>query len=231
MQNDTKINLIDVGCADYMVEPWKNNYNKINFVLGFDISGTLEYKKYLQRRNIDHMIVKKVVFDKKGSKRLYYCFKSQNSSLFEPNLEVVKRYLTRKKKPSIDRLLKRMKHFTVKKMKKVEAVRLDAEIKKLDIDFDFIKIDTQGAEIEVIRSLGKYLDTQIIGIYAEIFHQEMYHGITLSVGIDKYLKNHNFYKAKTFDRTDKFTSDVLYLKKHSNKKEKMELVKSLYKIK
>ncbi len=233
MKNNIKINLIDVGCSDYMVEPWKNYYDNIKFILGFDVSGTKEYKKELILKRIKHKIVNKVVFNKEESKKLYCCYKSQNSSLFLPNMKIIKKYLCREKNPDTDRLKKRMRHFEVKKIKKVKCVCLDSIIEKLNFDFDFIKIDTQGSELQVLKSLGKYIDTQIIGVFTELFFKELYHGMSIFTDVDNFFKSHNFYKAKMFDNYDRFTSDFLYIRedKDKNKKEKIEFIKKIYKIK
>lgn len=231
MKKNIKINLIDVGCADYISEPWKRYHKYINFLLGFDINGYKNMVNQLKLYNINNIIKKRLIFEKNDYYEMFICKKNQNSSLFPPNMEVISKYIIRKKELTDERYKKRINHFKVKKVKKVKCIRLDKIINKLNMDFDFIKIDTQGADLQVLKSLGKYLNESIIGIFIELFFLEMYKGISLYEEADCYLKDRGFEQVKKFNLVDKFCSDFLYIRKNSKKYDKIELIKHIYKIK
>ena len=113
----------------------------------------------------------------------------------------------------------------------MKCVRLDSVISKLKIDFDFIKIDTQGADFQVIKSLGEYLDTQIIAIQTELFYTELYKGITLFKDVDEFLKGHGFTKRKRVEpRKDEVWNNFLYVKKDDKKKRQIRLIKQIYNV-
>jgi len=226
--SNIKINLIDVGCADYLIKPWVDYSNNINFILGFDVSGTKKYHKQLKLKKIKHKIINKVIFDEERIRELYSCYKLQNSSLFYPNSEIVEKFII--KGLAKNKIERRKKDFTVKENIKVNCVRLDNTIVDLGVDFDFIKIDTQGADFNVLKSLGKFLDTQIIGIEAELFYKELYKGIALFHEVDSFLKEHNFYKFKRFGcQKKKAYCEFLYIREDDAKKEKIKFIKNIYK--
>lgn len=211
-----KINLIDVGCGKFLPPAWDKNYKYINNYLGFDIASNPSQKI---KKNKKHIFYKKAVSDKEGEVLCYICRKKKNSSLLKPNKAVIKKYMKTNKVN---------KRFEVNKEKYIECVRLDSVIKKLDINFDFLKTDTEGCDFNVIKSLGEYLDTQIIGIQFEGYFQKMYEEIVLFEEIHKFLIKHNFKKVKIFNKKSKFVSDFLYLKKNKSKKDKMKLIKKIY---
>jgi len=228
MKNEPKINFIDIGCSEYLIEPWISYPCNINFILGFDISNLIPYKKQLKIKNISNKIFRKAVFNVSGKKSIHICGKKQNSSLFIPNMKIIDGYL-RRKNNNEERIAKRKKDFKVVKKCTVNCVRLEDVIEKLNVNFDFIKIDTQGADFQVIKSLGKYLETQIIGIHTELFFKEMYKGIVLFDEVDEYLKERGFYQHKRLGKKNEFSSDFLYLKKENSKKEKIKFIKKIYK--
>lgn len=222
------INFIDIGCGEKLPLPWsaRKGYGNIKYYLGCDPSGKFQHisKKYSFKKTFLH---KKAIFDTEGEQTFYECEGSQQSSLFRPNTKVLKKYLNRpnrKKQPSYKR-----KRFNVKSIQKIKCVRLDSILNDYDIDFDFIKTDTQGADFNVIKSLGKYLDTQIIGIHIELFYKELYEGIVLFEEVDNFLKGYGFYKAKRIPGVDRFWSDFLYMKNDPKKCEKIRLIKKIYK--
>jgi len=75
------------------------------------------------------------------------------------------------------------------------------EVKKLDsfkiINCNFINIDVQGFELEVLKGSKKTL-SQINYIYCEINVGETYEGNPLVQDIDKYLKTYNFKRVETY---------------------------------
>jgi len=223
-----KINFIDVGCADALIDPWRKHIKDINFVLGFDIAGLKKYSKKLSSKYVSHEICEKLVSDVTHNKIFIYQ-KRQVSSLFEVDQKVMKEYVTAfavgKRK-----IRERKRRFELVRTENVKCVRLDDEIDRLSIDFDFVKIDTQGSEFQVIKSLGKYLETQIIGIHAELLLKPIYKNAVLYNGVDKYLKDHGFYQAKKIGDSE-WDCDFLYLRRDSIKKKKENFIKKIYEIK
>jgi len=220
------INFIDVGCADILIKPWRGrHYKDINFLLGFDVEGLKEYSRKLSSKYISHEICKKLVSDKTHNKMFIYN-KRQVSSLFEVDQEIMKEYVrvfnTGKRK-----IRERERKFQLVEIKDVECVRLDDEIERVGIDFDFVKIDTQGSEFQVLKSLGKYLDTQIIGVQAELSFKPMYKNVVSYTGVDAYLREHDFYQVKKMGNSE-WDCDFLYMRDDKSKKTKIKFIKKIY---
>jgi len=222
-----KINFIDVGCAGYMPSPWDiDGYGKyINYVLGFD--GFSNELSYLDKEFPDNTVHNDIVFDTEEERPFYICKRSRVSSLFKPNINILEpyiKYLNIIRKPKKYHISK----YNIEKVKKVKCVRLDTILDKYDINFDFLKVDTEGADYNVIKSLGKYLDTQIVGIHTELYFKEMYNGITLFEEVDSFLKKHNFYQAKKMNGVKSFWANFLYIREDESKKKQIDIIKKAY---
>jgi FkbM family methyltransferase len=220
------INIIDVGCGQDLDEEWKRNRDRVDFFLGFDPGDNVEVVK---KEFPNGVIYNRAVFDEEGERLFYFCNYDRCSSLFPPNVNVVKKYV---REDGMDS--KKVKRFNCIKKKKVQCIRLDTVISDLSINFDFIKIDTQGADYNVIKSLGEYLETQIIGIKTEAFFEPLYEGIKLYSDINNLLKSSGFKCVKKIPISSgprrKFVSDFLYIRNDDNKIDKIKLIKKVYKV-
>lgn len=92
------------------------------------------------------------------------------------------------------------KYHNVSGVIEVQTVRLDDEVRRLKIGgIDILKMDAQGAEIDVLNSLGSFLsEGRIKVIYAEVNFIELYEGAAVYHDLAKYLtaagyKLHSFY--------------------------------------
>ena len=220
------INFIDVGSDGKMVKPWLNYYGSINTVLSFDPIGKPDYAHRMRKKYKKKVIIYNcAIFDEEG-KRPFYVYKyKHNSSLFKVPQKYLKRYIK-----------KRIKGFDLLDVLEIDCFRLDTIINDLNINFDFLKIDTQGADYNVIKSLGKYIGTQIIGIYTELFFKKFYKGAVLFDKTHKFLKKHKFQLVRRRigigEKSDRGVwGNFLYLRKDSRKKDKYEFIKKIYKLK
>jgi len=224
-----KINFIDVGCAGYMPDPWsKEGYGKyIDNVIGFDLLDN--ELNYLDKEFPNNKVYKSIVFDQEEERFFYVCKSNRVSSLFKPNISLLIPYIRQ-----LNNIRKPKKYFVDKydivEIKKTKCIRLDTILENLNMDFDFLKVDTEGADFNVIKSLGNYLDIQIIGIHTELYFKEMYKGIVLFDEVNNFLEDHNFYKVKKMDGVDNFWSNFLYIRNDDTKKEKIGLIKKAYQV-
>ncbi len=231
MKRYSKINFIDVGCSGYMPEPWDEyGYGcHIDNLLSVDlIDDELQYIDH-QFRGSKKTISKNVIFDKEEEKDFYICKRSRVSSLFKPNTNLLKlylEYLNSIRKPKVYNISK----YDIEKIEKVKCVRMDTIIDELDIDFDFLKTDTEGGDFQVIKSLGKYLDTQIVAICAELYFKDLYKNIVLFDDVNSFLFKHNFYPAIIINGVDGYWANFLYIRYDPSKEEKINLIKRAYGI-
>ena len=94
--------------------------------------------------------------------------------------------------------------------KKKEIVKVN-KLDNLNIkDSNYISIDVQGFELEVLKGSKKTLN-RIDYIYCEVNTAETYSKNPLMIDIDKYLKKYNFKRVETFFPTYK---KYFFFKKH-----------------
>ena len=79
-------------------------------------------------------------------------------------------------------------------------------------DFEFINIDTQGAELAILKGMGRYLhQTSVKAIYLEVNQRELYKDIPLVQEIDAFLQAYQFFRVKTI-MTPEGWGDAIYLR-------------------
>ena len=217
-----KINFIDVGCDNNkkgcIISPWNENIEYINFLLGFDPLLTNSYKEEIEKTGIKHKLYKKGAFSSNCNRKFYKLFKKDSSSFNLPNLGIINKNKSKKKKDM----------YNIESVEIIECIRIDSVINELKIDFDFVKIDVQGDEYNAIESIGDYLDTQIIGVCVEVNYIKNYKNIILKKKVHKLLTRHKFYRYKKNDGVSYVTNDYLYIRDDEKKNNKVGLIKKIY---
>jgi FkbM family methyltransferase len=79
-------------------------------------------------------------------------------------------------------------------------------------DFNFLNVDVQGVELNVIKSFGNMLGG-LDYIYAEVNEEEVYKGCALITEIDYYVAQYKFERVDTCMTKNKW-GDAFYVKKH-----------------
>jgi FkbM family methyltransferase len=93
---------------------------------------------------------------------------------------------------------------------RVITKRLD-EILNANDKFDFVTIDVQGAELEVLKGLGERIST-VNWIYTEVNNEEVYHDCAKVSEIDQYLREYKFSRVATRWVPKKGWGDALYVR-------------------
>lgn len=115
-----------------------------------------------------------------GMRTLHLCHQPGCSSLLEPNLALVSQY-----QRDID--------FRVERTLEVETTSLDKAVKSHGLESNaFLKIDIQGAELEVLQSSSHFLDTMALGILSEVEFMPLYKEQPLFSDLDLHLRQHGF---------------------------------------
>lgn len=82
---------------------------------------------------------------------------------------------------------------------KAKFMRLDSFFKKWInkiTDYNFLNIDVQGTELNVLLSLGKEI-AKLDYVYLEVNDEELYKGCALIPEVDEYLRQFNFIRVVT----------------------------------
>ena len=143
MKND-KIVALDVGSQGGFNSDsfFSKKYNK--FFKAILVDPIKDKKKY---EGID--FINKGLWSSKVNKKIYFLGKRPgSSSMYEPDKASFKIYGFKEKDFHL---------FDVTKTETVECDTISSNLKSLNINsLDYLKIDTQGAELEILKGLGDY---------------------------------------------------------------------------
>lgn len=169
-----KINLIEkVNQSHYI----KNILKKKIICLDVGSKGgiqkeLLKYKKFLNficiepndfREYKNKKFIDKPLWNKEINRKFYITKNPYGSSLYPPDLINFKFYYNNKKYISM---------YEIDEIKNLKCGTLEKELNKLNVkEIDYLKIDTQGSELNILKGLGKFkplainLELQTISIY------------------------------------------------------------------
>tara|TARA_Y100000590_G_scaffold55804_1_gene58429 strand:- start:1855 stop:2829 length:975 start_codon:yes stop_codon:yes gene_type:complete len=112
----------------------------------------------------DYKVISKGLWSTNCEKKLYILGKrSGSSSMYKPSKENYDLYNFKKKDFSL---------FDVTKEINIECATINESLNKLNIKYlDFLKVDTQGSELEILKGLGNYrpllmkIEVQVVPMY------------------------------------------------------------------
>ena len=231
-RNGGTINFIDVGSLGNLPEPWLSNAKHIRNLLSFE-----PREKSRKRNNI---IISYNALWSENCIRPFYIYKglrSSGSSLFEQNFEYVSRNFDTLKN-SGPRYLAETWHERSELLRVTECNcrTLDSTIEELSLpfSFDFIKIDAQGAEYEILRGAENFLLNSCTGLHLELFNIPLYKGIKLLPEVKEYLDGFGFSLIKKMPVYSTFNSqnDCLFIKRNvpDSKAKIKELILKIYSL-
>ena len=119
-----------------------------------------------------------------GSASLYETVHPLSSSLYKPDAELLKHFTM------FDRLM------AIKRVHTLDTHRLDDVVSAAEIDF--LKMDVQGAELDVLRGAERLLPS-ILMIQTEVEFLPIYEHQPLFADVDKYLRAAGFQLHKFFE--------------------------------
>jgi len=149
------INFIDVGSSGHLPEPWLSNACHIRKLLSFE---PLESGKA-----DENIIVSPNALWSSTTVRpfhIYKGFRSTGSSLFEQNFDYVNSNFDRLRNIGPEYLASTWhERSALVRTEQMECTTLDETLRQLDLPFvfDFMKIDAQGAEYEILTGAEKFL--------------------------------------------------------------------------
>ena len=83
---------------------------------------------------------------------------------------------------------------------------------KYDIDYNFLNLDIQGAELKALKGMEKYLN-KVDYIYSEVNSDYVYKNCALVTKIDNYLLNFGLHRVETRWAGDFRWGDAFYIRK------------------
>jgi FkbM family methyltransferase len=125
-------------------------------------------------RGSGYRVIEQILSDVHGvQKKLYFARKRGVSSLFKPNINVIMYYSP--KNHTVDK-----NRFDTQEEVEINSTTISKVGEKLNINFDDIKIDTEGSELKILKGLGVqrpfFIKTEVEMV--ELFHnQALFHEV------------------------------------------------------
>ncbi len=136
-----------------------------NFFTPIVVEPLVSEAEKLTKQN--YKVISKGLWSTNCTKKLYVLGKRPvSSSMYRPNKDKYDLYNFKKKDFSL---------FDITKEIDIDCTTVDESLRKLNIDHvDFLKIDTQGSELEILKGLGEYrplmmkIEIQVVPMYEDV---------------------------------------------------------------
>lgn len=170
-----KVTLVDVGALGGIKSPWLD-MRSLLCVIGFDPQdGAIQ----TVRKESGDVLGSVAIGAESGIATLHITQKLDNSSLLFPNHEFTNRLAVKER-------------FVINHEESVNVMPLDEWLKKEGVSsVDFLKIDTQGTEGDVLRG-ANYSLTSVLGLDVEVNFAERYQGQAYFSDVDEKLRDAGF---------------------------------------
>ncbi len=164
---------IDIGARGGLDFPWKGLKDCVRGV--FFEPDPDEFAR-LSARGGDTVVLPHAVSRQAGAQTLHLTKARRCSSLLRPNMALLGHF------PESDR-------FTVETSAPVQTVTIDALHREGALpEGDFIKIDTQGAERDILVGGQAFVREHVLGLQVEVAFRPLYEGQPLFHELDNYIR-------------------------------------------
>lgn len=220
------VNFIDVGSYGKLPDPWDTNSRFIRNLLRFE-----PRDKPSKRRSVETLNVP--LWEEKCERDFYICRSMSGSSLLEQNVGYVRAHF--------DELKSRgPRQYAETWFERAEVIRTERlTCHKLDdilsdpsrnhVPFHFMKLDTQGAEYNILKGAERFLAEGCLGLQLELFVVPMYKGVKLLDEMVDFLDTHGFELAIKYPAQGTFecAHDCVFLRRGGHG-QVMEIIRRLY---
>lgn len=174
----------------------KKIYNNLEIKNVIWIEANPEYEKIIRSNVGDDLIIISGVGNENTNKSFNVANNGQSSSFLEFETHLIEH-------PGIN--------FTQKIEVEVKRMETIVEDYKIDMtNFNFLNIDVQGFELEVLKGFGNLLNYVDL-VYCEVNEKKLYKDCPLISEIDSFLIEFNFERVHTF-MTGHGWGDAIYIK-------------------
>jgi FkbM family methyltransferase len=169
---------VDAGARGGLEGPWGEIHDDRLHVVAFEPDP--EGAKALARKpNVD--VVESALWSERGTVDVHLAKIPSTSSVHPPNWPLLKRFPPQHAEPR-----------TTLKVSEVLCDTLDASLARLGKRADFLKIDTQGSEFEILSGAEKALEDSIFGVVAESWTIEVHKGQRMTGEILSFMNQRGF---------------------------------------
>ena len=185
MQKNTGLNniiktplcIVDIGASGGISSRWAkltSNYRTILFEPHLEA-----FNKLNSAVSDNQVVLNSGLSDRSGNVDFYLCKKQMVSSMFMPNFSLVDKFFDPER-------------YNIVKTCKILTDTLDSQLLKNNIgNVDFIKIDTQGSELLILKG-GENTLKNVIGLEVEVEFVPIYENQPLFTDVDEFIKGFGF---------------------------------------
>lgn len=197
-----------------LVKKYNIQFTGILHVGAHECEELVDYEKYINRD--------KILWIEAIDSKVQYVINKYNNLLIEQAVvsdvvEIVKFNISNNYQSSsifelgYHELLHPTIHYT--ESYQTETKKLCDIIEKYDINYNFINLDIQGAELKALKGMENYLNN-IDYIYSEVNGSQIYKGCNQINELDEYLSKFNFKRVETewYLNNSSTWGDAFYLK-------------------
>ncbi len=172
--------VIDAGARKGFEKHW-NHYEDQIKLIGFEPNED-SYKECIEKKSSSKTEYYPFALGReRGEKDFYITTYLSGCSLMKPDLQVAQRFGFEK-------------NVTVKDKISVQTIDLDSFVNDYEIEYvDFIKLDTEGSELDIFKGAQKTVNNSVIGISTEVKFVKVQKDQPLFTDIDIYLRNLGFH--------------------------------------
>ena len=177
---DEAIAFLDIGAANGAPPRWSAIHKFIDYcaVEPDPRSSGEVLQKETESKFKSERLITKALWNKSGEVSLNLCRKAMTSSIYEPNDDFAKLF------PDSSR-------FDIIEQIALPCTTIDEVTKNMDMKFEVIKLDIQGAELNALIGAENSL-SNVLAIEVEVEFYELYRNQPLFDSVFNFLKSHGF---------------------------------------
>ena len=179
--------LVDVGSMGGVEAKWDNFGDDIK-VIGFE-PDEREFSKLISSPN--RSFLNFALSNKSEDLKLYISCEPGKTSTYRPNIKELNSFPRAKRFETVNEVL-----IPASRVRRMDNILHEHEV----FDVDFLKMDTQGSELQILKGSEDYLQGSILGVKVEVEFLEIYKGQPLFADVDSYMRV-NGYQLMDLKRT------------------------------
>ena len=175
--NNNHLVIVDVGASGGIHPRWSKTTEFYKGILFEPDPREFDVLKKNSDNNL--IVINSALSDSNKEIEFHLCKKQEVSSVYPPNFNFLNKFADSER-------------FNVEKIIHLNADTLDNQLKKEGIDeVDFIKIDTQGYALSILKGCSSCLEN-VVGLEVEVEFEPVYIGQPLFNEVDNYVKENGF---------------------------------------
>lgn len=179
IKNENKFVLCDIGAMGGIPKIWKT-YEKFLKIIAFEPDDR-EFTKLVSKENL--LNLNYVLAESSKDIDYYITTAHGKSSNIQPNLDLLAKYPC-----FLDYEVQRKIKLNSSKVTSLDILRQNALIPEID----FIKVDTQGSELSILKGGSNNILKNLLGIQIEVEFIPLYKNQPLFRNVDEFLDSNNF---------------------------------------